>query len=157
MIDVPLDDRPLADRLADVARAAARRRRPTRLVASRFVMATALRAVPEPAAAWFARTVYGGRFFHAVVSNMPGPADRLTLLGLHAPTALPILPVAPGAAMSLGALTWSGRVGLGVATDAALVDAAAVAVAVPDALAELLGSAGRRPGEDEEQAGALPR
>jgi WS/DGAT/MGAT family acyltransferase len=157
MIDVPLDDRPLADRLADVARATARRRRPTRLVASRFVMATALRAVPEPAAAWFARTVYGGRFFHAVVSNMPGPADRLTLLGLHAPTALPILPVAPGAAMSLGALTWSGRVGLGVATDAALVDAAAVAVAVPDALAELLGSAGRRPGEDEEQAGALPR
>jgi WS/DGAT/MGAT family acyltransferase len=157
MIDVPLDDRPLTDRLADVARATARRRRPPRLVASRFVMATALRAVPEPAAAWFARTVYGGRFFHAVVSNMPGPADRLTLLGLDAPTALPILPVAPGAAMSLGALTWSGRVGLGVATDPALVDAAAVAAAVPDALAQLLGSAGRRPGEDEEQAGALPR
>lgn len=157
MIDVPVDERPLSDRLAEVARATSRRRRPSRLVASRFIMATGLRLVPEPAAAWFARTVYGSRFFHAVVSNMPGPTERLTMLGLGTEHVLPIVPVAPGATMSVGALAWTGRLGLGIATDPALVDADAVAAAVPSALAALSSSAGERPAEDQEEPSSVAR
>ncbi|HEX5087649.1 MAG TPA: phosphatase PAP2 family protein [Nocardioides sp.] len=157
MVDVPVDDRPLAERLADVARATQRRRRPTRLVASRFVVSTGLRLAPEPAAAWFARRVYGSRFFHAVVSNLPGPPAALTMLGIETRHVLPILPVAPGAMTSIGALAWSGRLGFGIAADPALLDADAVAAAVPRALAELRASAREWPAEDQEQASAVSR
>lgn len=127
MIDVPVDERPFVDRVAAVAAQSRRLRRPTRALASRFVMATGLRLLPEPAVGWFARTVYGDRFFHGVVSNMPGPTATMTFVGEQMPSVYPILPVAPGTVVSLGALSWAGRLGFGIATDPALLDAGALA------------------------------
>lgn len=137
MIDVPVDDRPFPDLLRAVAAQSQRLRRPTRALASRFVMATGLRLLPEPAVGWFARTVYGDRFFHGVVSNMPGPTATMTFLGEAMPGVYPILPVAPGTVISLGALSWAGRLGLGVATDPALLDAGALAEHVATSLQRL--------------------
>jgi hypothetical protein len=137
MVDVPVDDRPFPDLLAAVAAQSRRIRRPTRALASRFVMATGLRLLPEPAVGWFARTVYGDRFFHAVVSNMPGPTATMTFVGEAMPDVYPILPVAPGTLLSLGALSWAGRLGLGVATDPALLDARALAEDLEAALLRL--------------------
>jgi hypothetical protein len=130
MLDVPLDGRGFDELLAEVAARTARLRRPTRAFASRFVMATGLRVLPEPCAAWFARTVYGGRFFHVVVSNMPGPRPTLSFLDAPLREVYPVLPVAPGTPLALGALSWSGSLGLGFATDPAMLDPEAFAAAV---------------------------
>ena len=130
MIDVPVDDRGFEDRLAEVARRTHKLRVPTRAIASRFVMATALRALPEPAAAWFARTVYGGRFFHGIASNLPGPPALLTLTGRPVAGVYPILPLAPGAPFALGAMSWGPAYGWGLAADPALIDAAALTAGV---------------------------
>lgn len=142
MVDVPVDERPFADRLAAVSAQSGRIRRPTRALASRFVMASGLRLLPEPAVGWFARTVYGDRFFHGVVSNMPGPTPTMTFVGEAMPDVYPILPVAPGTVLSLGALSWAGRLGLGVATDPALLDARALARALEQDLIRLAGDLG---------------
>lgn len=156
MVDVPIGPGDFADRLATVSRrTAARLRRPTRAMASRFVMATGLRLLPEPCAGWFARTVYGGKFFHAVVSNMPGPTEHLSICGVPAQRVLPILPVAPGAPISLGALSWSGVLGFGIAADPGLVDAAALGRRIEERVAELVSGGG--PGEGEEEASAVTR
>ena len=124
-------------------------------------MATGLRMLPEPAAGWFARTVYGGAFFHGIVSNLPGPGPRLEVSGHRVDGVYPILPVAPGAAFALGAMSWAGAFGWGIATDQGVIDAAACAEEVQRLAAELgttgpvevTPSAGA-PAEGEEQASA---
>jgi hypothetical protein len=126
IVDVPVRGG-FEEILAEVTRRSRRLRRPTRAVASRFVMATGLRVLPEPAAAWFARTVYGARFLHLVASNLPGPAERLTMLGRVTTGVYPILPLAPGTPVALGALSWGGQLGVGIATDPVMLDAQAVA------------------------------
>ncbi|HEU4568066.1 MAG TPA: phosphatase PAP2 family protein [Marmoricola sp.] len=164
MIDVPMDGRPFDELLAEIGHRTRRLRRPTRAMASRFVMATGLRLLPEPCAGWFARTVYGSRFFHAVVSNMPGPTETLRFCGKGTHRTYPILPVAPGTPLALGALSWSGVLGISMATDPAMLDAAAMAARMDATLKRLAvpsesgpGAApgsGQRPLEGEEQARA---
>jgi hypothetical protein len=127
MVDVPVDGRPIEELLAVVSRRTARLRTPSRALASRFVMATGLRALPEPWAGWFARTVYGRRFFHAIVSNMPGPTQPLSMAGVRITSVYPILPLARGAPIALGAVSWDGSLGIGLATDPATVDAGVLA------------------------------
>jgi hypothetical protein len=143
--------------LADVVGHSRRLRRPTRAVASRFVMATGLRLLPEPCAAWFARTVYGGRFLHLVVSNLPGSPEQLTMLGRPTAGVYPILPLAPGTPLALGALSWAGELGIGVATDPTMLDAHDVAVVLRDRLTalDLEGDPGSlAPREGQEQPSA---
>jgi diacylglycerol O-acyltransferase / wax synthase len=137
MIDVPLSDGDPAGLLAAVAARSARLHSGTRSLAARFVMATGLRLLPEPAAGWFAATVYGGRFFHAIVSNMAGPDRPLTLADAAVARVFPILPPAPGVPLVVGALSWDGRLGLGVSADPELLDAAGFAAELPRVLDEL--------------------
>jgi hypothetical protein len=137
MVEVPIGPQPFEQRLAEVARSTAPLRRPTRALASRFVMATGLRLLPEPWTAWFARTVYGRRFLHAVVSNMPGPSGRFTLAGAAMAQVYPILPLAPGAPLALGVLSWDGSLGVGVASDPEVLDATALAAHLETAVRDL--------------------
>ncbi len=125
MVDVPLrpDAEPVRAKRLDGR---------SRALAGRFVMATGLRVLPEPAAAWFARTVYGHRFFHGVLSNMPGPAGRMTLAGAGLTEVYPLLPLAPGTPFAVGALSWDGVLGLGVATDPDVVGAGELVAAITD-------------------------
>lgn len=159
IVDVPVDGRPLDDLLVEVATRTRRLRRPTRAMASRFVMATGLRLVPEPFARWFARTVYGPRFLHAVVSNMPGPTVALTFAGVGTGPTYPILPLVPETPLAVGALSWNGVLGIGLATDPQLLDAVAVARHLDATLARLRESSpvsvsGSRPLEGEEEPSA---
>jgi len=141
MVDVPLRAAPTEELYDEIARRAARLRTPTRALASRWVMAHLLRVFPEPAVGWFARTVYGHRFFHGIVSNMPGPTEQLTMVGAPLVEVYPVLPLAPGAPFVLGALSWNGVLGLGLATDPALVDADRVATAMVARLEQLTAAA----------------
>lgn len=136
IVDTPARDAPI-DALRDDVRAhAGAIRTPTRALASRWVMASALRAAPRAGRRWFARTVYGPKYFQAIVSNMPGPDQRFTLAGSPISRVQPILPPAPGIPLTVGALSWDGALGVTVVTDADLLDAPTFADALTAVLAQ---------------------
>ncbi|MBD0323209.1 MAG: DUF1298 domain-containing protein [Aldersonia sp.] len=137
MMDVPLGELPVTERLAYIRAHSDRLRTPTRALGSRFVMNSALRVFPVPFQRWFARTVYGPAFFQAIVSNMPGPDSPMTFLDAPLEHVVPILPLAPGVPLALGALSWNGHLGLGLATDPAVLDAAAVRTEIVAILDEI--------------------
>lgn len=122
MVDVPVDGRDVEELLQEVGHQARRLRQPTRAMASRFVMTTGLKLLPEPGVGWFARTVYGRRFFQGIVTNFPGPTPQLSVGGVPIEVVYPILPLAPGAPIALGALSWHGVLGISMAADPDLVD-----------------------------------
>jgi diacylglycerol O-acyltransferase / wax synthase len=141
IMDLPLGPGPELERLADIAAHSNRLRTGTRALATRFVMQTVGDLLPPPAHAWFARTVYGGRFFHAVVSNMPAPDVQLFLAGAPMRDVYPMLPLAPGTPLTAGALGWHGGLCLGIELDPALIaDREAFTEAVRAVCAELAGA-----------------
>jgi diacylglycerol O-acyltransferase / wax synthase len=143
MTNVPLGPLAEPERLAEVARRSRVLHTGTRALASTFVMRRVGGLMPVPVHAWFARTVYGGAFFQAIVSNMPGPQAPLSLAGPPLAGVFPILPLAPRAPLAVGALGWDGALCVGICLDPALVsDAAALAAAVGAAFAELSQSTG---------------
>jgi diacylglycerol O-acyltransferase / wax synthase len=138
IMDLPLGPGPELERLADIAAHSNRLRTGTRALASRFVMQTVGDLLPPPVHGWFARTVYGGRFFHAVMSNMPGPDAPLSLAGGPMRDVYPLLPLAPGAPLTVGALSWNGLFCLGIEADPVLVeDREALTKAITAVLSEL--------------------
>jgi hypothetical protein len=138
MIDLPLGPMPEVERLAKVVASSRRLRTGTRAAASRLVMGRLAGMLPVPVHAWFARTVYGARFFQAIVSNVPGPPVALSLAGAPVRAVYPILPLAPGAPLAVGALGWHGSLCLGIATDPALVEDAGLLAASIGAVVEEL-------------------
>lgn len=138
IMDLPLGPGAERERLADIAAHSNRLHTGTRALATRFVMQTVGDLMPPPVHRWFARTVYGGRFFHAVASNMPGPATQLYLAGGTMRDVYPMLPLAPGAPLTVGALSWNGLFCIGIQVDPALVaDREALTKAVSAVFAEL--------------------
>ncbi len=127
ILDAPCRDLPTPALLAETRAASAPLRTPTRALASRWVMSKALAVLPSPARAAFARTVYGRRFFHAIVSNVPGQSANVTLAGARMDQVHPLLPPAPGAPLTVGALTWNGKLGISITTDPDVLDADRIA------------------------------
>lgn len=121
LLDVPLGQLAEPDRLAAITARTSRLRTPTRALASRFVMNRLIAVLPARIRAWFARTVYGRRFFSAIVSNMPGPDAQLALVGARLIAAYPLLPLAPGVPLAIGTLGWNGQFCASIAADPALV------------------------------------
>jgi diacylglycerol O-acyltransferase / wax synthase len=68
-----------------------------------------------------ARTAARAASFNAVVSNVPGPPVELDLLGRRVTAILPAVPFLHGHALSIGALSYRGRLHCGVYADAAVV------------------------------------
>jgi diacylglycerol O-acyltransferase len=122
MVDLPLAPMPEVDRLAETSRRGHRLRSGSRALAGRFVTGTVLGALPAPAQAWFAHTVYGHRFFQAIVTNIPGPAGSHYLAGAPVLRVYPIVPLAPGAPLAVGLLGWGAGLFVGVSSDAAFID-----------------------------------
>ena len=144
MVDLPLAAPAEPTRLSEIASATRRLRTPSRALASRFVMQRGLALVPNPLALAFARTVYGRRFFHGIVSNMPGPPEQLALAGVPVAGVVPVLPLAPGAPFAIGALGWHGSFGVGVATDPLVMDADELCSAMTDVVLDLARSIDHR-------------
>ena len=124
LIEVPIGpvDGGELGRLAEISRRSRALHTGTRTLASHFAMRAAGAVLPVPGHAWFARTVYGSRMFQAIVSNMPGPDVPLSLAGAPLAGVYPILPLAPGAPIAVGALGWNGVLSVGVVTDPALIE-----------------------------------
>jgi hypothetical protein len=139
MIDLPYSPMPEAVRLRAVARRTARLRGGTRALAARFVMGSVCALLPPAPLSWFARSVYGQRTFSAIVSNMPGPVGEYRMAGATVEQVYPVLPLAPGAPLAVGAIGWDGMLFLGVSVDPAFFPGTALfAGGVRDALAELI-------------------
>ena len=84
--------------------------------------------LPGAARRVVARTAARAASFNAVVSNVPGPPVELDLLGRRVSAIFPAVPFLRGHALSIGALSYRGRLHCGVYADAAVVpDAADVA------------------------------
>lgn len=137
MMDVPLNSADPVQLLADVRAHSDRLHSGTRALASHFVMGQVLRLFPEPVVGVFARSVYGGRFFHAIVSNMAGPEIGMTFSNMPINQVFPILPSTPGVPLVAGALSWNGQLGIGLSVDPAILDPHAVADELPGVLTEL--------------------
>jgi hypothetical protein len=142
IVDLPLDNRPEADRLAAVAASLGRLRATGRVVATRWVMSTGCAVLPAPLLGWFARTVYGGRYFQAIVSNLRGLAGAHRLAGAPVRRVYPLVPPAPGAPLMVGALGWDTTVCLSVSADAGLLpDPTALTRGIAEVLDELASAA----------------
>lgn len=80
--------------------------------------------------------------FTLVVSNVPGPPMALSLMGRALRAVHPMVPLLHGHALTVGAVSYDGRLHLGVAADAEVVpDATRIADDLRDAFAALTASA----------------
>ncbi|OLT24050.1 hypothetical protein BJF79_45525 [Actinomadura sp. CNU-125] len=80
-----------------------------------------LGALPPPLHARAARAVYRARFFGAIVSNMPGPDVPMSLAGVPLGDVHPILPLAVGVPLAVGALSWNGSLHVAVTAEPGLL------------------------------------
>jgi len=90
---------------------------------------------------WFVRAVYQRRFFTTVVSYMPGARRGRWVGGARVRAMYPVLPLAKGVPLTVGAVVADGTVGLAVLIDPALrLDPDALEVAFVSAIDDALGS-----------------
>jgi hypothetical protein len=99
-----------------VHRTAEHRRRSGRLIASTAVL-RGMGLFPGRMQAWAARGTYVARFFGAIVSNMPGPSVEMSFAGAPLREVYPLLPLANGVPLGVGALSWSGRLYISVTAE----------------------------------------
>lgn len=84
--------------------------------------------VPAPARRALARGAARAASFNAVVSNVPGPPETLALMGRTVRSIHPAVPLLDGHGFTIGALSYAGRLHVGVYADArVLPDAVDVA------------------------------
>ncbi len=119
-VDLPVAPGPVRARVAAVARALEQGRSRGQAEGSAAVLA-ALGRLPRPVQRWFARLTYGGRFFHLVVSVLPGVRRPLHIGGGLVTEVVPVLPLAEGVGVAVGAIGWGRTLGLGVAVDDAVL------------------------------------
>ncbi|MEV4539136.1 phosphatase PAP2 family protein [Asanoa sp. NPDC049518] len=138
VLDLPLGPDDEVERLRETAVRADRLRSGTRATAAAFVIGTATGVLPPPAQRWFARKVYGKRFFEGIVSTMVGPAGEYRLAGGAVHFVHPVVPLAPGAPVSVGVTGWDRCLNIGVSVDPALgADAHRLATAMVAVIDEL--------------------
>jgi WS/DGAT/MGAT family acyltransferase len=98
-------------------------------------LAQAADLLPAPGRRFITRTAARAAAFNVVVSNVPGPPQHLTLLGRRLTAMHPAVPFLHGHALSIGILSYAGRVQAGIYADAeVLPDAVDVARDLEQAL-----------------------
>lgn len=112
-------------------------------------LARAADALPGPGRRLLTRTAVRAVGFNLVISNVPGPPVQLSLLGRPLVAVYPMVPLLHGHALTIGAVSYGGRLNLGLAADAAVlpdvVDLARDLETAFDALRVDAGEPGPRP------------
>ena len=118
-LDLPLSVMPVAERASVISSRLRRQlaRGEPRAGAAALRMAEAL---PGGLPKVFARAVYGRRFFAVTAAYLPGPRGPRTLVGTPVRAVFPVLPLAPGAPVAVGATTSGDQVCLTLHLDPAL-------------------------------------
>jgi len=88
--------------------------------AAAFVMRS-LNILPPPLQRLVARQVYQRRFFNLLVSVFPGTRRQHRVLGARIVEVYPVLALADGVGLAIGAMTWGRSMSIGILADAALV------------------------------------
>jgi diacylglycerol O-acyltransferase / wax synthase len=103
--------------------------------------------LPAALHARFARLVYNRRFFNSIVTYMPGARGPRWCAGARVTAMYPVLPLAQGVPVTVGAVLAGDTVGVGVFSDPALgLDRSRVAAALEKALQAALGGTSARNG-----------
>ncbi|WP_205697131.1 wax ester/triacylglycerol synthase family O-acyltransferase [Conexibacter sp. SYSU D00693] len=115
-VDLPVREEDPARALAALRRrtAAAKRRGDARPLAALAEAAELLPAAPRRS---LTRAIAKAASFSLVVSNVPGPPEHLSLLGRRLDAILPMVPLLDGQALTIGAISYAGRLQVGVAAD----------------------------------------
>jgi WS/DGAT/MGAT family acyltransferase len=85
------------------------------------VIAGAADALPDLARRLLTRAAARAVGFNVTISNIPGPSVELSLLGRPLTAVYPMVPLLHGHALSIGGLSYCGRLHLGLAADAAVL------------------------------------
>lgn len=121
-VDLPVGPMTPTARMSEVASRLEDTQRHGQPLAAGAVMA-ALGSLPAPLHAWVVRRVYQRRFFNAIVSVLPGSRNPPHVADSLVAGVLPVLPLADGIGLAMGAITWDEMVGVGITVDAGLVSA----------------------------------
>ena len=119
-VDLPVGPAPVRRRVAAVADAVSRAQASGQAEGSAAVL-TALGRLPRPVQRLFAHLTYHGRFFHLIVSVMPGVRRPLHIGGGLVREVVPVLPLAHGVGVAVGAIAWGRTLGVGLAVDDAVL------------------------------------
>jgi hypothetical protein len=119
-LDVPVGPLSPAERLAAVRDQAGLHLRRGEPDGAALVLRT-MNLLPPPVQRRVAAAVYQGRWFNVLVSVFPGDRRRHRLLGLPVSEVYPVLPLADGVGLAIGAMTWDQSLSVGILADAALV------------------------------------
>jgi diacylglycerol O-acyltransferase / wax synthase len=118
-VDLPLEPMTLRSRLDKIIAATRRSAHRGEPQAAYAVMRAAGRLPPRLHAA-VARRIYHRRFFHAILTYLPGPRQPRRLAGASVHAVYPILPLAPTIPLTAGLLTFGPTACVGLQLDASL-------------------------------------
>jgi diacylglycerol O-acyltransferase / wax synthase len=137
-VDLPCDEPDPVMRLYDVHRATSDRKRAGEPQGADRVL-KALSFVPGPVQRVASRMVTSERTFNLTISNIPGPAQPLYMLGCRLESAYPVVPLADRHALSIGMHTSGGGAFFGLYADRkALPDSDRLADDIAESIDELV-------------------
>jgi diacylglycerol O-acyltransferase len=119
--DLPVGPMSPGERLMHVRQATSRLKRSHQAAGSAFVMSAVGLWAPPRLHAWAARAAYCSRWFNLVVTNLAGPRQPVHLFGAPVEIAYPIVPLADGIGLTVGAMSWGTQMALSLTADPALV------------------------------------
>jgi len=129
-ISLPLDLPTAAERRAHV-HTQTRRFKETGRPHGLATMFAAAGQLPTPLRGTVARATASPRMYNLTVSNVPGPSAPVTVLGAQLTDCYPVVPIADGHALAIGALSYCDRLFFGLYGDpGALPDLALVPAAI---------------------------
>jgi diacylglycerol O-acyltransferase len=120
LLDLPVGPMSLAERVTAVRTVREARLRRGDADASAFVL-RAMNILPSPLQRAIARTSFSSRRFSLIVSVFPGTRQRRQLLGAEVTEVFPILALADGVGLALGAMTWGRYLSVGIMANPALI------------------------------------
>jgi len=132
-LDAPIGPAAPAERLAAVRGQVAARVRRGDAAAAAMVLRV-MNFLPMPLQRLAAVQFYQRRWFNLLVSVFPGARRSYSLLGARVEEVYPVLALADGAGLAIGAMTWEKSMSVGILADAALVpDVDKLAAEIPAA------------------------
>lgn len=138
LVDLPTAPMPLQDRVAAIAAVRQARLRRGDADAAAFVL-RAMNLLPQPAQRAVARTAFTSRRFSLIASIFPGTRRPRHLVGARVTTVYPVLALADGVGLALGAMTWGASLSIGIIADPDRVpDARLIADGIRNAFAGAL-------------------
>jgi hypothetical protein len=120
LLDLPVGPMSLAERVTAVRAARQAQLRRGDAEASAFVL-RAMNLLPSPLQRAIARTAFTSRRFSLIVSVFPGTRQTRQLLGAEVTQVFPVLALADGVGLAIGAMTWGQSLSVGIMANPALI------------------------------------